>query len=774
MQRTVDKFRSVDTQLFVRCWWHFSLIAHRVIVWTPLFPAILQRINSTGVQQPTYVVLTMVIATSSCSASSTTTTGAKSPDEKPRRNLTHDFEALCVASLETEKEEKSDDVYVVHNDETSKNLISPTSVILDLRLEEDLKLPVLDIHPDLRRELSPECIACVSCYSILHDINKEATALAAHDPLSIGTQESEKSCPLVLTATGQSHAESFHCDPTTVEQAVIDEEKWLLSTIADRKSISGASTICPATFLQAIGEKEYENPVHAVTGHARTQLWKPSRSWWEAKSGKNPWIEPASHNKRWRYLWPLIHYHKFLAKCIKKLKRNGVDVKQSVSPVSVFLREEVCAVSDHLAAVSLFGSEAWMDCLQYFTGWTVQGATEQYRTFVTTLPLRPLQEPGDVDSPVLRNQIDEAFLRTMQTQREQLLDSGNTQMNSTSKSRKQSDLNDASTQAAVSNGPPPTYPGRSPQSAVPRQIHGVRRPRYFPNGGWYQGWDPSYQHQQDNSSVHSELSTNSYPQPAYDPNQPSHYPHHHPSPMYPPPYSYLPHPMYPLHGVPPSDHSNSTGDYTAHDYGVSWMDPAMAAYAMQQQYYHQHHHASPSSPYHLPVAIHDAVPASPDDVDQQHPSTPFKYDPDKVNMNLTSPYWSHLDQATLSMGLATPAKFSPSTPRRPSANTLAEAENEDDEDGEIPMAPLIRQPYYGYGNTAVPPSPATQFMMSPQASFAYNYGYGFSPRRRRNTPKANTNSSLPSTPLKVLDDSARRSPSTVETASESLDQRSAA
>lgn len=33
---------------------------------------------------------------------------------------------------------------------------------------------------------------------------------------------------------------------------------------------------------------------------SRTQLWKPSRSWWEAKSGKNPWIEPNSHNKRWR------------------------------------------------------------------------------------------------------------------------------------------------------------------------------------------------------------------------------------------------------------------------------------------------------------------------------------------------------------------------------------------------------------------------------------------------------------------------------------------
>ena len=62
-----------------------------------------------------------------------------------------------------------------------------------------------------------------------------------------------------------------------------------------------------------------------------------------------------------RYLWPLIHYHKFLAKCIKKLKRNNVDVKTSLSPVSAFLREEVCAVSDHLAATSKFTSDEWME-----------------------------------------------------------------------------------------------------------------------------------------------------------------------------------------------------------------------------------------------------------------------------------------------------------------------------------------------------------------------------------------------------------------------------
>jgi len=731
----------------------------------------------------------MVITTSSDSAtSSTMTAGAKSPEEKPRRNLTHAFEALCVVSPdETEKEEKNDDVYVVaaaaqlDSGAVSKNLISPTSVVPEPQHlhDEALKLPVLNLHPDLYRDLSQECIARVSCYSILHDINKEAAALAAHDPLAIGTLESEKSCPLVLSATGQPYTGNFNCDPIAVDQALIDEEKWLLATIADRKVVNTTSTQCPATFLQAIGEKEYENPVHAVTGHARTQLWKPSRSWWEAKSGKNPWIEPASHNKRWRYLWPLIHYHKFLAKCIKKLKRNGVDVKQSVSPVSVFLREEVCAVSDHLAAVSLFGSEAWMDCLQHFTGWTDQNGTEQYRAYINTLPLRPLQEPGDVDSPVLRNQIDEAFLRTMQAQREQMRESGGSQPGS-SKSKKRADNNEASTQAAVSNGPPPTYPGRSPTAAVPRQIHGVRRPRYFPNGSWYQGWDPSYQHQQqDSSSVHSELSTNSYPQAAFDPNHPhySHH-HHHPHPMYPSPYGYLPHPMY-APQAPPSDHSNSTGGYNHyHDphYGGPWMDPSLA-YAMQQQYYHHHHHgAPPSSPYHQPIANQEAATVSPDEaVDQHHPATPFKYDPEKPNMNLASPYWSHLDQATLAMGLATPAKFSPSTPRRHSADTLTEAENEDDEEGDFAVAPLIRQPYYGYENTAVPPSPATQFMMSPQASFAYNYGYGFSPRRRssgRTTTKVHS-SSLPSTPLKLVEDSARKSPSTVETASESLEQPTA-
>ena len=116
--------------------------------------------------------------------------------------------------------------------------------------------------------------------------------MATNDPLG-PNQEEEEHSPLVLAATGRVKERTA----ATVKSACIDEEVWLLSTIANRNETVRS---CPDTFLQAMGEKEYENPVQSLAGGSRTQLWKPSRSWWEAKSGKNPWIEPASHNKRWR------------------------------------------------------------------------------------------------------------------------------------------------------------------------------------------------------------------------------------------------------------------------------------------------------------------------------------------------------------------------------------------------------------------------------------------------------------------------------------------
>ena len=117
-----------------------------------------------------------------------------------------------------------------------------------------------------------------------------------------------------------------------------------------------------------------------------------------------------------RYLWPLIHYHKFMAKCIKKLKRNGVDVKTSTSDVSLFLREEVCNVSDHLAFMSKYDSEEWTSALSHFDGWTDHDSNveETLRTLVASQQLAGLAETADFQSSLLRSQIDDKILKAMQ------------------------------------------------------------------------------------------------------------------------------------------------------------------------------------------------------------------------------------------------------------------------------------------------------------------------------------------------------------------------
>jgi hypothetical protein len=107
---------------------------------------------------------------------------------------------------------------------------------------------------------------------------------------------------LVVAVNGNPER-PFQSNTSILQAAVIDEERWLLETIDSRGfDESRAVKACPPTFLQAMGERDYENPLTSLSNGSRTQLWKPSRSWWEAKSGKNPWIEPISHNKRWRYV----------------------------------------------------------------------------------------------------------------------------------------------------------------------------------------------------------------------------------------------------------------------------------------------------------------------------------------------------------------------------------------------------------------------------------------------------------------------------------------
>ena len=92
------------------------------------------------------------------------------------------------------------------------------------------------------------------------------------------------------------------------------------------------------------------------------------------------------------------------------------------------------------------------------------------------------------------------------------------------------------------------------------------------------------------------------------------------------------------------------------------------------------------------------------------------------------------------MGIASPqgmaAPHTPSRNLQPSAQDTGTDTVDDGNVASVSAQPLLlRQQYpsYGYYNTDgyVPPSPATQFMMSPQANLAYGYGpYNeFSPNR---------------------------------------------
>jgi len=107
-----------------------------------------------------------------------------------------------------------------------------------------------------------------------------------------------------------SNNPSASCSPL-LGAALLDEEWWLMAAIASRtpeEVIINHSTNLLPTFYEAIGEKDVVLETIAG-GTSRTQLWKPGRSWWEAKSGKNPWVEPVVHNNRWRSVISFVYFH---------------------------------------------------------------------------------------------------------------------------------------------------------------------------------------------------------------------------------------------------------------------------------------------------------------------------------------------------------------------------------------------------------------------------------------------------------------------------------
>ena len=189
-------------------------------------------------------------------------------------------------------------------DEANKNDLDQNEI--------KLELPDFSLHETLRLNLTQPVINRCSLYSIIHGVNKAVNDMAAEDINGNIEETKDEDSALVRAVNGPSKSSSKREGPHT-ELAVLDEEKFILAAIKSRSKEEMCIRACPATFAEAIGESDAsvvsdptfasnsqsENPLSELSS-SRTQLWKPSRSWWEAKSGKNPWIEPREHNKRWR------------------------------------------------------------------------------------------------------------------------------------------------------------------------------------------------------------------------------------------------------------------------------------------------------------------------------------------------------------------------------------------------------------------------------------------------------------------------------------------
>lgn len=243
----------------------------------------------------------------------------------------------------------------------------------------------------------------------------------------------------------------------------------------------------------------------------------------------------------------------------------------------------------------------------------------------------------------------------------------------------------------------------------------------------------------DDNSVQSGLSGDSYPHP-YDMSMypavmhhPQYYhammyAHHYPSPMHPDVYDPAMHEAsYNTEGS--SIHNYDDLPWSSQTQAATNPDPAVTPSKASSG---QNVDVCPSAPYPSnPYYVDPATPAA--QTAGEH--TPYKY-------NAVSPYWGHLDHTTLAMmGIATPQGVpSPQTASLGIPPSPARPETAGGEEANV--APvnaqplLLRPPYPSYGFYGTregygPPSPATQFMMSPQANFGYGYtAYsGFSPSR---------------------------------------------
>lgn len=432
-----------------------------------------------------------------------------------------------------------------------------------------------------------------------------------------------------------------------------------------------------------------------------------------------------------RYLWPLIHYHKFLAKCIKKLKRNGVDVKTSVSPVSAFLRTEVCAVSDHLARCSYFTSEEWTGSLQFFEGWidSTPEAEEALRSLILEQQLRSHGDPADTDSPLLRDQIDGRFLKAMAAARsKQPTSTGDTSVPSGGTFGKMRPSPTEGRPPMAPGGGLPRSGGRPPVSAIStsqQQASSGRKSRRGKRGRrGSRASDGDASMSSRSSSMGEEGAawngippSSPYPPPHYgDPSMMQGGNYGHMPPPYGFPYGMYGHSPYyphPAHGMAPPVGHGPPAFYGQHPPNPQW-GPSAFGHGPPPE---GHPHTGPP-PYpmqmdpnmSLDISFHgglhpDGMLVSPHPPVPGTPDQSLDHGPD---MSMASPAWAHLDR------LATGLIATPSTNRSGRAKQVAVSggprPNIKDQ-----VAGAARSLVFGEGNApadGVPPSPATLFNQS--------------------------------------------------------------
>lgn len=177
----------------------------------------------------------------------------------------------------------------------------------------------LKLHPTLKLSLSQSQVNRISFYNTILQINREIAG---------GTDE--------ISMNKNYYA--------------FDEEEWFLDAIKISKKKKG--------------EDSETSKAYKFYSQKTNVLWKPSGSWWEARSKKNPKLGLKNHNKRWSYLWPMIYYHKFVA---RYLKRYTLTLRNQA--LLSFVNDELCAVSDQITIASLFTAADWNKTLPSFHTW---------------------------------------------------------------------------------------------------------------------------------------------------------------------------------------------------------------------------------------------------------------------------------------------------------------------------------------------------------------------------------------------------------------------